>query len=387
MHHRDDLAFPMEEYQRRLRELRQRMEAQNLEVVITTTPENICYISGFESVGHYYFNALVVPLEGEPFMTPRLLEDSGVKAYTWVEVSRPYQDSEDPMTILWQALQEFNLTDKRIGYEKGCWFFTALQQERFFAQTGNTTFVPCDGIVEEGRLIKSTYEIEMMKKAAVATQAGMQAGIDAVQVGATENDVAAEIHYAMIKAGSEWPSIVPFVASGPRGAIGHATWAGRTIEQDEFIFLEIAGALKRYHAPMMRTVYVGQPDDKIREAERVVLAAIEAALDMIKPGVQAGEVDALARRMIAKASFGAEQASRTAYSVGIGLPPDWGEGQILSMQPGETRPLAANMTFHLLPWVQIPGRGGLGLTETIRVTENGCERITNFERKLFVRDY
>lgn len=385
MRHREDIAFPMEEYQRRLHELRQRMAAREIEAMITTTPENICYLTGFESVGHYYFNALVVPLEGEPFMTPRLLEDSGVQAYTWVEISRPYRDNENPIDVLWQAIQEFDLENKRIGYEKGCWFFTARQQERLFTQAAGTTFTDSGGIVEEGRVIKSLYEIEMMRKAAVATQAGMQAGIDAVRAGATENDVAADIHYAMIKAGSEWPSISPFVASGPRGAIGHATWAGRTIRQDEFVFLEIAGALKRYHAPMMRTVYVGEPDEKIREAEKIVLEAIDAAIRMIKPGVLAGDVDALTRQMIAKASFGAEQASRSAYSVGIGLPPDWGEGQILSMQPGETRPLQANMTFHLLPWVQIPGRGGLGLTETIRVTEDGCELITSFERKLFVK--
>jgi Xaa-Pro dipeptidase len=318
-------------------------------------------------------------------MTPRLLEDSGVQAYTWVSESRPYQDDQNPIDVLWEAMQEFDLAGKRVGYEKGCWFFTAVQQERLFAQAGQTTFIPSDGIVEEGRVIKSPYEIEMMKKAALATQAGMKAGIAAVRAGVTENDVAADIHYAMIKAGSEWPSISPFIASGPRGAIGHATWAGRTIEQNEFVFLEMAGALKRYHAPMMRTVYTGEPDAKIQEGEKVVLDAIAACIDLIKPGVLAGDVDALARRMIAKASFGAEQASRTAYSVGIGMPPDWGEGQILSMQPGEKRPLQANMTFHLLPWVQIPGRGGLGLTETIRVTEDGCELITNFERKLFVK--
>jgi Xaa-Pro dipeptidase len=224
-----------------------------------------------------------------------------------------------------------------------------------------------------------------MKTAARTTEAGMKAGIEAVQAGGTENDVAAEIHIPMLKPGSEWPSIVPFIASGPRGAIGHATWAGRTIEPNEFVFLEIAGCLKRYHAPIMRTVYTGEPDAKIREGEQIVLKAVAAALDMIKPGVVAEEVDSVTRKIIGSASFGAQQASRTAYSVGIGLPPDWGEGQILSMQPGEKRPLQANMTFHLLPWVQIPGRGGLGLTETIRVTESGCELLTNYERKLFIK--
>jgi Xaa-Pro dipeptidase len=375
----------MEEYERRLEELRQRMADRGIDVMMTTTPENICYLTGFESVGHYYFNALVAPLEGEPFMTPRLLENRGVQYYTWVEVSRPYKDNEDPMEIVGAALKEFGLDDRRIGYEKDCWFFTAAQQERLFARSPEITFIDCGGIVEEGRLIKSEYEIELMKEAATTTETGMRAGIDAVRAGATENDVAAAVHYAMIKAGSEWPSISPFVASGPRGAVGHATWAGRTLQENEFVFLEIAGALKRYHAPMMRTIYVGEPPDDVLAGEKVVLEALDEAMAAIRPGVPAGDIDALSREIIANSDFGAEQSSRTAYSVGIGLPPDWGEGQILSMQPGETRPLKANMTFHLLPWVQIPGKGSLGLTETIRVTETGCEQITNFDRKLFVK--
>jgi Xaa-Pro dipeptidase len=385
MRQRDDLVFPIAEYERRLQGLRQRMEVRGIQVMLITTPENICHLTGFESVGHYYFDALVVPLEGEPFMVPRRLENGGVEYYTWVELSRPYDDDQDPMEVLRQALAEFGLLDKRIGLEKECWFFTAPQQERLFALCPKTAFADCSGMAEQGRLIKSEYEIELMRKAARTTEAGMQAGIDAIQIGATENDVAAEIHYAMIKAGSEWPSISPFVASGPRGAIGHATWSGRTIQSDEFVFLEIAGALKRYHAPMMRTVYVGKPDTLVQEAEEVVLQAIDAAVTSIKPGVPAGEIDALTRRIIGRSSFGAEQASRAGYSVGIGLPPDWGEGQILSLQPGETRPLQANMTFHLIPWIQVSGKFGIGVTETIRVTENGCEMITNFERKLFVK--
>lgn len=231
MRKRDDLAFPIDEYQRRLGNLRQRMKTLDLDAMMTTTPENICYLTGFESVGHYYFNALVIPLEGEPFMVPRLLEESGVQYYTRVERCRAYQDFEDPMQVVRDALAEFDLLGKRIGFEKECWFFTAAQQDRLFSLCPDTTFSDHSGVVEAGRLIKSELEIEMMRKAARTTEAGMEAGIEAVQEGATENDVAAEIHYAMIKAGSEWPSISPFVASGPRGAVGHATWAGRTIGQ------------------------------------------------------------------------------------------------------------------------------------------------------------
>lgn len=383
MRNRTDIAFPMVEYERRLGDLRRRMVERGIDAMMVTTPHNICYLTGFDSVGYYYFHAMVFPVVGEPFAVPRLLENSGVQAYTWIEESRPYRDYEDPMDVLANALAEFGLLDKRIGYERSCWFFTAVQQERLFAKCPNTKFFDQSGIVEEGRLIKSEYEIEMMRKAARTTEAGLRAGIDAVKIGVSENDIAAEIQYAMTKAGSEWPAIAPFVASGPRGAIGHATWSGRIIQPDEFVFLEIAGAIRRYHAPIMRTVTVGKLDAAIREGEKIVIEAINTAIDSIKPGVRAEEIDALTRQVIGKSSVGAQQASRAAYSVGIGMSPDWGEGQILSMQPKETRELRANMTFHLIPWVQIPGKGGIGITETIRVTETGCEKITNFEQKIF----
>jgi Xaa-Pro dipeptidase len=383
MRNRTDIAFPMVEYERRLADLRRRMEERGIDAMMVTTPHNICYLTGFDSVGYYYFHAMVFPLVGEPFAVSRLLENSGVQAYTWIEQSRPYKDYEDPMDVLAKALGEFGLLDKRIGFEKSCWFFTAVQQERLFAKCPDTKFIDHSGIVEQGRVIKSEYEIDLMRKAARTTEAGMRAGIEAVKVGVSENDIAAEIQYAMTKAGSEWPAIAPFVASGPRGAIGHATWSGRIIQPDEFIFIEIAGAIRRYHAPIMRTVTVGKIDATIQEGEKIVIEAINAAIDCIKPGVRAEEVDTLSRSIIAKSSFGAQQASRVGYSVGIGMSPDWGEGQILSMQPKETRELRANMTFHLIPWVQIPGKGGLGITETVRVTETGCEKLTNFEQKIF----
>ncbi len=385
MRQRNDLVFPMVEYNRRLTALRQKMAERGLDVIITTTPENICYLTGFESPGHYYFNALIVPIEGEPIAVPRRLEESGYQALTWVEFVRPYEDTEDPVHKLYTVLVEFNLQHKRIGFEKSCWFFTAVQQDRFFAYCTQATFVDCAGIIEAGRLIKSDHEIELMKKAARTTEIGMKAGIEAVQEGVTENDIAAEIHYAMIKAGSEWPSIQPFVASGYRGAIGHATWAGRTVEKGDCIMLELAGCLKRYHAPLMRSGFVGKPDPAVKQAEEIVHEAFDAIVAAIKPGVPAGDIDAIGRKIIAGSKFGGAQASRTAYSVGIGLPPDWGEGQILSIQPNEPRVLQTNMTFHLLPWVQIPNIGGISFSETIRVTEDGCELLTNFERSVFVK--
>ena len=81
---------------------------------------------------------------------------------------------------------------------------------------------------------------------------------------------------------------------------------------------------------------------------------------------------------------GGTQLTRSAYSIGIAFPPDWGEGHIMSIRHEDPRVLEPNMTFHNIPWVQIPGVGGIGFSETIRVTEDGCEVLTGMDRRLFM---
>lgn len=387
MRQRDDLPFTMSEYGRRLRELRERIGRDGYNAVLIATPENICYLTGFESPGYFAFEGLLVPLEGEPVMIPRQLEDSGVQARTWIELSHPYVDDQDPMDKVVQVIEQYGYAGRRIGYERDSWFFTASQQDRLFRGLPDTRFSDCSGIVEEGRLIKSEPEIEMMRRAARFAEAGMQAGIAAVAEGVAENEIAAEIHHAMFRAGGEWPAISPFVASGHRGSIGHATWEDRSIDRGKLVFLEVGGCLKRYHAAMMRTCFVGDPPPEVLDAAETVLAAQRASIDAIKPGMSLGDVDAVSRRLIAEACprFAGTQMTRSAYSIGIAFPPDWGEGHIMSIRHEDPRVLRPNMTFHNIPWVQIPGTGGIGFSETIRVTEDGCEVLTKLDRKLHLR--
>jgi Xaa-Pro dipeptidase len=377
----------MAEYRRRLDGVRDRMAQRGLTAALVTTPENICYLTGFESPGHYAFNGMLIPLDGEPIMFPRRLEDTGVQAHSWIERSYPFEDDEDPIWKVVHVMRDEGLSGRDLGYERDSWFFTASQQDRLFARMPEARFFDCSGLVEAGRVIKSDLEIELIRKAARFAEAGMQAGIDAAREGVTENEIAAEIHHAMFRAGSEWPAISPFGASGHRGSIGHATWENHRIDPGMLVFLEVGGCLKRYHAAMMRTCFVGDPPPEILDAAQTVLDAQAASIAAIKPGMSLGDVDAVSRRMIAEACprFAGTQMTRSAYSIGVAFPPDWGEGHIMSIRHEDPRTLRPNMTFHNIPWVQIPGRGGIGFSETIRVTEDGCEVLTRLDRELFLR--
>src|SRR5690606_17406124 len=94
------MTFPLGEYERRLSELRSRMRGRLLDAVIISDPDNIMYLTDYQTTGYSWFQAIVVPLDGEPVMITRELEESNVHARTWVEKTRPYSDTGDAMQML-----------------------------------------------------------------------------------------------------------------------------------------------------------------------------------------------------------------------------------------------------------------------------------------------
>jgi len=386
MKKRDDMTFPLEEYDRRVGELRDRMARRLLDAVIISDPENLMYLTDYQTTGYSFFQALVVPLETEPFMVTRQMEESNVLARTWVEITRPYSDTGDAIQMLHSALREFGLERKTVGYERNSYFFPAYQQDRFHTAFVHGRVMDCFGIVEEGRLRKSNHEIALMRRAAAATEAGMMAGFDAVAEGATENDVAAEICRAMFKAGGEYPAVLPFVTSGPRSMIGHATWEGRTIQAGEHVFLEVGGCYRRYHTAMMRTVILGEVSRSMRQAERIMMEALSEVEGQIRPGMTVADVDNTVRRIICSNEVDAILITRAGYSIGIAFPPSWDEGYILSIKQGDPTVLAEGMTFHLIPWMWgIDGDKTCGISDTIRVTADGCESFFTLDRHFTVK--
>ncbi|MDX1497689.1 MAG: aminopeptidase P family N-terminal domain-containing protein, partial [Salinisphaeraceae bacterium] len=170
MRQRDDMTFPFEEYERRLGNLRSAMAERLLDAVVISDPENIMYLTDYQTTGYSFFQALVVPLEDEPFMITRGMEESNVHARTWVEMTRPYPDTGDAIQNLVQSLREFGLHKKDVGYERNSYFFPAYHQDYIHTAFTDGKLIDCFGIVEEGRICKSAAEIDIMKKAAKATE-------------------------------------------------------------------------------------------------------------------------------------------------------------------------------------------------------------------------
>ncbi len=387
MRERDDMTFPFEEYKRRLEELRNRMAERLLDAVIITDPENLLYLTDYKTTGYSFFQALVVPLESEPFMVTRKLEESNVIAMTWVEITRPYSDTEDAIQMLVSSLKEMGLSKKTIGYERNSYFFPAYQQDSLQHTLTDGRLNDCFGIVEEGRITKSAYEIEVMKKAARATELGMKAGIEAARAGVTENEIGAEISAAMFRAGGEPPAVMPYVTSGPRTMIGHATWEGRTVQPGEHVFLEVGGCYRQYHTAMMRTVILGELTDNMAYAQERMKLALQSAKDLMRPGVTVSDVDNLIRNIITVNDEKGVLITRSGYSIGVAFPPSWDEGYILSLAHGNSTVLREGMTFHIIPWVWgVDGNKTCGISDTIRITADGCESFFTLDEDFIVKE-
>ena len=371
-------TFSRSEYDRRLASVRSGMAEQGLRAFLTHTPENIYYLTGYQTAGYYTYQALIVPeaQQDEPVLVIRLPERTNVLARSWVRSMATYEDTDDPVEVTYQAMVEAGLSRETIGVEKAARFLTVRDFEKLVMRLGaETRVMDASGLVERLRVLKSPNEIAYIRIAAAMANAGMRAGIETAAVGRSEDEVAAEIQRVMVSMGSEYPSLPVMICSGPRAPLTHATWEGRILEKDDLVPIELSGCYKRYSAALFRTVYLGdRPSDLIRRMDDVVTESLNAIIDAIRPGVLSNELDRINREIRGRHGF--PRPLRIGYSMGISFPPGWGEGHALSLGSGETRALEPGMVFHVPVNIRLWGEVFVAASETILVTPTGREVLT-----------
>lgn len=380
----DRLGFSLAEYRRRYDAVQEGMRHLGVDALLVRSPENICYLTGYETPGYYKYHALLLS-QDEPVLVLRRFEEPNAWEFSWLTRTVPVEDHEHPVQVTVQAVERLGLGGKRIGLEKAGWYFSVEEYETLRSSLPKATLVDATSVAWRARMVKSAEEIAMMRRAARIADLATQAGIDAVAVGRTEDEIAAEVHRVALENGSEYMGLPPFVLSGERTCLPHGTWRGRRIQPGDHVYFEVSAAKFRYSAALMRCVSLGEPSTRVRALADAVIGGLEAGIAAIKPGISCEAVDAACRGVIEKAGFGKYFTHRTGYSIGVNFPPDWGEGEILSLRRGEPTLLEPNMTFHMVPLCLIYRELGVGFSATVRVTETGCEELTSLARKLVVK--
>ncbi len=379
------LPFDAAEYQARLDRLRGLMAARGLDALITFTPENMYYLTGHDSPGHYFYQATVVTQSHLPINVLRRAETTNTEWHSWTRLTVSYEDREDPIDLTVGLLAELGVAAKRVGAEADAWFVTPrrYQQLKAGVERAGGHLIEAPALIEELRVIKSPAEIAYIRQGARICERGMRKAIEVSREGTDESAVASAAIAELIRGGSEYAGLPPFITSGPRTALCHSTWSGRVYEAGDVLAYELPGVVQRYCAALFRVGTVGPPGtDAVREAS-VVREALENVIAAIRPGETSEAVHGVSKKTFEKHQYGDRLAHRTGYSIGINYAPDWGEGQIMSLWDHDARPLRAGMTFHLVPACYHQPHSIITISETVLVTERGCEVLTSFPRELF----
>jgi len=373
-------VFPRAEYDRRLVALRGRMEERGLDLAIISGPENIFYLSGQQTPGYYTFQALCIPAEGAPFLVLRGLEAMNARLNTFIDDITGYADDVYPASALAKVLTERGWHGKRVGVDRNAWFLTVNLYERLVADFG--PLVDATGLVEQLRRVKSPLEIEQMEKAGRANDAGMSAGLAVTVAGASENDIAAAVMGAAIKAGSEYVGMEPFVTSGPRSGVPHTTWRRRVIQPGDLAVLETTACYNRYHASLFRTVAIGNVPGDALDMYKVCAEGLDTVIEKLRPGNSCADAHNAVQAVIDRAGYTAGYRKRTGYSMGISFAPDWGEGNILSLFRDVDVPLEPGMIFHVPITLRSYNRFTVAVSETVLVTDGAPRTFSTLPRDL-----
>ncbi len=310
----------------------------------------------------------------------REMEKLVAEATTWIDAFDIFADDQDPLDRLSEVLAARGLGETRVGAEMNGGFVSAKLMRQIEARLKG--LLDGSDLVEGQRRVKSGEEIALIRRACRITEAGMWAAYDAIRPGVTDNSVAAACYSAMMGEGADFFVTDPIVTSGWRSGIAHTTFANRTLESGDTVLLEFGGCHRRYFGPLMRGVAIGPVDPEVERMADVLIQSLEAAIGAIRPGVTSGAVDEACRGVIERAGFEAFFRKRTGYSVGTAYAPSWTEGHIVSLRKDDPTPLEPGMVFHMPPALRNPGRHGIGFSETVLVTDTGCEVLTNFPRVL-----
>lgn len=379
------LGFTLLEYQRRWETVLGNMAASGIDLLMVRSPENITWLTGYETPGYYKYHCLIVAPQIDPVLVLRRFECLNVPEYAWVTRIVPVDDWEVPAEISARVVRELGVPARRIGIEKRGWFCTIEEHEQLSAALPEAEFADAAPVIWDARMIKSDEEIAVIHRSSAIVDTAMRAGFDIARPGVSDDVINAEVHRVIFENGGEYMSLPPFILSGERTCLPHQTARSNIVGARDLVFLELSATRFRYCAALMRTLFVGEPTDRQQRVAEACIAALEAAMATIRPGVTAEDVDRLARAEIEKAGFGEYFRHRLGYSIGVNYPPDWGEGEIISLCRGETRPLQPGMVFHMVPLCLIYRQFGVGFSETVRVTEAGCERFSQLPLEITVK--
>ncbi|WP_153730658.1 M24 family metallopeptidase [Sporosarcina obsidiansis] len=345
-----------------------------IDAALITNPDNIYYLTNFRSDPHERLLGVVVFKEEEPFIICPAMEVADVKAVGWSHEAIGYKDTDNAFEFLERAIMKRlpELTLLAIEKEHLTVDRFEILQERFPA----LQFAKLDRELANNRLIKDETELDCLRKAAELADYAIEVGCNEIVEGKTELEIVQAIEQAVKRKGAEKMSFDTILVSGKKTASPHGIPGHRAIEKGDFILFDLGVVYKGYCSDITRTVALGEPTDEMRKIYETVKKAQQAAIDVVRPGTLAKEVDLAARTVIEEAGYGELFPHRIGHGLGISV------HEYPSLTDQNEMPLEEGMVFTIEPGIYYPNITGVRIEDDIVVTKDGAEVLTKFPKDL-----
>ena len=378
-------------FEERTRTLQARLADAGLAVALITDDDSVYYFSGFYDYLHMEFGRptiLTVPAQGAPVLVTPTIELEMAQGMTWIGDIRPWQDGEGSewRGDLQQLIEMVGSTG--VGIERGS--MPSLVRDFVDHSVTDSSLTDITTLIAELRMIKSEEELQLARHAGQVAMAMMRAGRDAIREGIPEYEVALATAEAGARSAAEllathyddaWMSpnthFLQIMASGTNITMAHRRPTLRQITRGDPVFLCFCGMANfhRFKLGFDRTFWLGEIQD-LRQAEiyEAAVASQRAALECVRPGVLAEEVHAAYAEVIQAAGY--EFPFRCGRATGFSFleRPQLVAGDRTALEPG--------MVFAVDGSVSVAGYFRAQVGDTIVVTEEGYEPITEFPKTI-----
>lgn len=362
-------------YSDKIKKLTLRLSEEHIDVAILFNKAVIRYFTGFR-MNTAAFSILMVDKDGRAEYIVPLLDFKRARRDCWIEDENIHHFSEDTPDYLKALDEPFKKRNPKIvGVEEN----TINQHQMSYLKrlcSESTDFKSIDQLLLKLRSVKTGEELEIIRKAANIADKAMGKALKKLEKGITEVEMAAFATYTMETRGAEGTSFEPFVMSGENAWLPQRISTEKKLKEGELVVFDMGAIYKGYCSDLTRTFCLGEATSKQKQIFGVAYEAQRKAIEAIKPGKKAGDIDARARKLISDRGFGEYFPHLTGHGVGI----DIHEYPILDK--GIETILEPNMVTTVEPGIYLPGVGAARVEDMVLITEDGSEVLTKTERNL-----
>lgn len=370
------LHFTREEFVDRLKRLRAKMEERGLDAMLLFAPESHFWTTGYDTFGYCFFQCLVI--DHEEVLLTRSADLRQAQLTSTITDIRIWKDGADadPTADLKALLAERGLQGKKLGFEDDTAGLTAKRgRELAEKMDGFVTLIPASDIVEKLRLVKSPAEIEYVRKAAEIGDACYLKALDVIAPGVSEGEILAVQQGEVFALGGDYAGNEFIIGSADHALLCRYYSGRRTLDANDQLTLEWAGAYRHYHAAYMRTVVIGEPWPEHISMHAAAKDALLACEEAMKPGRPMADVFDAHAVTLDEAGLGSARLNACGYSLGAKYSPCWMDTDMF--YEGSPQIMAPGMVFFLHMILMDSDTGAaMTLGRSSLVTETGADCLS-----------